>query len=99
MTTIAYKVERQDGKWLVSCEGRPGMAYVSQEAAFEAATAAAGGALRSGGAVVITVASAVDPLPHEGERDDKQPYAREVEEYSGQSVTHSPTEKSEPPRP
>ncbi len=40
-------------------------------------------------------------LPHEPERDDKQPYAREVEDYSGGGVTRSPQEQAErePPKP
>jgi hypothetical protein len=33
-------------------------------------------------------------LPHEDKRDEKQPYSREVEEYSGQ-VTRTPRDQGE----
>jgi hypothetical protein len=33
-------------------------------------------------------------LPHDGSREDKQPYAREVEDYSGAGVTNPPREKT-----
>jgi hypothetical protein len=34
-------------------------------------------------------------LPHDGDRREKQPYAREVEEYSGEGVAHPPPERPE----
>ncbi len=33
-------------------------------------------------------------LPHDSPREDKQPYAREVEEYNGDGVTRAPQEKT-----
>jgi hypothetical protein len=36
-----------------------------------------------------------DNLPHDGKRDDKQPYAREVEDYTGEGVTSPPQDKGE----
>jgi hypothetical protein len=62
MGTIAYKVLPQGEQWSVTREGRAlEMTYISQEAAFEAAAAGAGGDLRSGHGVVIQVVAATDP--------------------------------------
>lgn len=33
-------------------------------------------------------------LPHDSPREDKQPYAREAEEYRGRGVTKPPREKN-----
>jgi hypothetical protein len=62
MATIAYKVLPQGDQWGVKREGRAlEMTYISQEAAFEAAAAGAGGDLRSGHGVVILATPATDP--------------------------------------
>jgi Uncharacterized protein conserved in bacteria (DUF2188) len=62
MATIAYKVTSEGDQWSVTRDGRPPeMTYITQEAAFEAAAAAAGGDLRSGHAIVIQVVAATDP--------------------------------------
>jgi hypothetical protein len=45
MPTVAYKVAPDGEKWLVTRNGEPGMSYVSQEAAYEVATAEAAGDL------------------------------------------------------
>ena len=51
-----------DDQWIVVREGRAlEMSYVTQEAAFEAAAAGAGGDLRSGHGIVIQAPSATDP--------------------------------------
>ncbi len=34
-------------------------------------------------------------LPHDSAREDKQPYAREVEDYSGEGVASPPREQTE----
>jgi hypothetical protein len=60
MTTI-YRVEKAGGQWSVLRNGKLGMTYLTQEAAFEIATAEAGGDLRSGDDIVIAVSSATDP--------------------------------------
>ena len=62
MAMVAYKVLPQGDQWSVTREGRAlEMTYVSQEAAFEAAAAGAGGDLRSGHGIVIQVLPATDP--------------------------------------
>lgn len=66
MATIAYRVSRDGDMWSVSREGKPGMSYATQEAAFEVAVGEAGGDLRSGHDIVIRVAAATDPA---GARD------------------------------
>ncbi len=42
-------------------------------------------------------------LPHGADRTERQPYAREVEDYSGEGVAHPPEEqtapRAEPPAP
>jgi hypothetical protein len=55
MTMVAYEVAPKGGQWLVTCDGQPGMNYVSQEAAFEVAVAEASGALRTGHEIRIEV--------------------------------------------
>jgi hypothetical protein len=55
MIKVAYEVTPKGGQWLVTCDGQPGMSYVSQEAAFEVAVAEASGALRTGKEVRIEV--------------------------------------------
>jgi hypothetical protein len=55
MTMAAYEVAPKGDQWPVTCDGRPGMSYVSQEAAFEVAVAEASGALRTGQEVRIDV--------------------------------------------
>jgi hypothetical protein len=55
MTMVAYQVAPKGDQWLVTCDGQPGMSYVSQEAAFEVAVADASGALRTGHEVRIDV--------------------------------------------
>jgi hypothetical protein len=55
MTKVAYEVTPKGDQWLVTCDGRPGMSYVSQEAAFEVAVAEASGALRTGHEIHIEV--------------------------------------------
>jgi hypothetical protein len=55
MTMVAYEVAPKGGQWLVTCDGQPGMSYVSQEAAFEVAVAEASGALRTGHEIRIEV--------------------------------------------
>ena len=75
MATIAYRVSRDGDMWSVSRDGKPGMSYATQEAAFEVAVGEAGGDLRSGHDIVISVAAATDPagahdrggLPIEGD--------------------------------
>ena len=61
MPTVDYKVSRQGEQWAVSRQGEVSMTYVTQEAAFEAATLQAGGDLRSGHDIVIRVGAATDP--------------------------------------
>jgi hypothetical protein len=55
MTKVAYEVTPKGDQWLVTCDGQPGMSYVSQEAAFEVAVAEASGALRTGHEIRIEV--------------------------------------------
>jgi len=42
MATIAYRVTRDGAQWSVSRDGKPGMSYFTQEAAFEVAVGEAG---------------------------------------------------------
>jgi len=55
MVKVTYEVAPTGDQWLVTCDGQPGMSYVSQEAAFEVAVADASGALRTGHEVRIEV--------------------------------------------
>jgi hypothetical protein len=55
MTKVAYEVTPKGDQWQVTCDGQPGMSYVSQEAAFEVAVAEASGALRTGHEIHIEV--------------------------------------------
>lgn len=66
MSTISYRVAPQGDQWSVAREGKPGMSYVTQEAAFEVAVGEAGGDLRSGHAILIEVLPATAPA---GARD------------------------------
>jgi hypothetical protein len=66
MATIGYKVARDGDQWSLSRDGKRGMSYLTQEAAFEVAISEAGGDLRSGHDIVIEVAAATDPA---GARD------------------------------
>ena len=60
MTTV-YRVEKAGDQWSVLRNGKLGMTYLTQEAAFEIATAEAGSDLRSGDDVVIAVTAATGP--------------------------------------
>jgi hypothetical protein len=55
MAVVSYRVEPHDSQWSILCDGQAGMAYVSQEAAFEVAVSAASGELRKGNEVRIEV--------------------------------------------
>ena len=55
MAMVAYRVAPNDGKWQVTRDGEPGLSYVSQEAAYEVAVAAASGDLRTGYEIRIEV--------------------------------------------
>jgi hypothetical protein len=55
MAMVAYRVAPTGEKWQVTRDGEPGMSYVSQEAAFEVAVAAAGGDLRTGHEIRVEV--------------------------------------------
>jgi hypothetical protein len=55
MTKVAYEVTTDGDQWLVTRDGQPGMSYVSQEAAYEAACSEAAGDLRTGNEVRIEV--------------------------------------------
>jgi hypothetical protein len=50
-----YRVGPTGGKWLVTCDGVPGLSYVSQEASYEVAVAEAAGDLRTGREIRIEV--------------------------------------------
>jgi hypothetical protein len=60
MTTI-YRVEKASDQWSVLRNGKLGMTYLTQEAAFEIAMEEAGSDLRSGDDIVIAVTAATDP--------------------------------------
>ena len=60
MAKVAYRVARGGEGWQISRDGKPGMSYVTQEAAFEVAIGEAGGDLRSGHDVVIEVVAATE---------------------------------------
>jgi hypothetical protein len=55
MATVSYRVEPHDSQWTILCDGQAGMAYISQEAAFEVAVSSATGELRKGNEVRIEV--------------------------------------------
>ena len=55
MPIVAYKVAPTGEKWLIIRDGEPDMSYVSQEAAYEVATAEAAGDLRTGNEIRIEV--------------------------------------------
>jgi hypothetical protein len=53
-------------KWLVTRDGEPGMSYVSQEAAYEVATAEAAGDLGTGNEIWIEVLGSADSRAGDG---------------------------------
>jgi hypothetical protein len=55
MTKVAYQVTPDGDQWLVTRDGKLGMSYVSQEAAYEVACSEAAGDLRTGHEVRIEV--------------------------------------------
>jgi hypothetical protein len=61
MPQVSYKIERDGEMWSLLRNGEPEMSYVTQEAAFEAASADASADLRSGFDIVIQAASPTDP--------------------------------------
>jgi hypothetical protein len=62
MARVSYSITAaDDGQWLVTRNGTPGMSYLTQEAAFEVAIGEAGGDLRTGYDIVIAVAAATEP--------------------------------------
>jgi hypothetical protein len=61
MAQISYKIVRDGDQWTVVRNGEPGIAYVTQEAAFETAAAQAGGDLRCGSSIIIEAAPPTDP--------------------------------------
>ena len=78
MPTVAYKVAPDGGKWLVTRNGEPGMSYVSQEAAYEVATAEAAGDLRTGNEIRIEVLGSAYRRTGDGSRtsvEDGRPNA------------------------
>ena len=58
MQTESFEIVRSDAGWIVSHNGADGMPYATKEAAFEAAVAAASGAVRAGSDVSIVVQGA-----------------------------------------
>jgi hypothetical protein len=78
MPTVAYKVAPDGEKWLVTRNGEPGMSYVSQEAAYEVATAEAAGDLRTGNEIRIEVLGSAYRRAGDGSRtsvEDGRPNA------------------------
>lgn len=65
MATVCYRVAPAGEQWAVSRDGEPGMAYVSQEAAYEVAVSAAAGDLRTGNEIRIEVVG--DAYDREGD--------------------------------
>jgi hypothetical protein len=53
-------------KWLVTRDGEPGISYVSQEAAYEVATAEAAGDLGTGNEIWIEVLGSADSRAGDG---------------------------------
>jgi hypothetical protein len=76
MAKVAYRVARGGEGWALTRDGKPGMSYATQEAAFEVAIGEAGGDLRAGHDVVIEVVAATErsgaadrggtPMPGDG---------------------------------
>jgi hypothetical protein len=66
MARISYKVTPSGDQWALTREGKLGMNYMTQEAAFEVAIGEAGGDLRSGHDIVIEVTAATE---RDGARD------------------------------
>lgn len=73
MPTVAYKVAPDDEKWLVTRDGEPGMSSVSQEAAYEVATAEAAGDLRTGNDIRIEVLGSAYSRAGDGSRTSAGP--------------------------
>ncbi len=71
MATISYRVTPANEMWLVTRDGKPGMSYVSQEAAYEVAVAEASGDLRTGKEIRIEVLGSA----YERLGDDTNPLA------------------------
>jgi hypothetical protein len=61
MATINYRVARAGDEWSVLRNGKLGITYLTQEAAFEVAMAEAGGDLRSGDDIIVEVSTASEP--------------------------------------
>ncbi len=59
METEHYEIVGHEGRWHVEYNGESGMAYVTKEAAFEAAFAGATNAVKAGHEVTIHVAGPV----------------------------------------
>lgn len=55
MRTQEYRVARGSDGWSINHNGSMEGSYVTKEAAFEAAVAAASGAIRAGGGVLLSV--------------------------------------------
>ena len=60
MATIVYRVARDDDGWSLTRDGRPGIRYATQEAAFEVALGEAGGDLRSGHDILVQIVAATE---------------------------------------
>ena len=60
MATVSYKVAPSGDQWALTRDGKLGMNYMTQEAAFEVAIGEAGGDLRSGHDIVIEVTAATE---------------------------------------
>lgn len=58
MQTESFEIVGREAGWIVSHNGADGMPYVTKEAAFEAAVAAASNAIRAGSDVSIVVQGA-----------------------------------------
>ena len=58
MDTEHYEIVEHEGHWHVEYDGKSGMAYVTKEAAFEAAFAGATNAVKAGHDVTIHAAGA-----------------------------------------
>jgi hypothetical protein len=78
MSIVTYKVAPHGDKWLVTREGKPGMGYVSQEAAYEVAVGEAAGDLRTGREIRIGVLGSAYDRQGDGSQsltDDRQTQA------------------------
>lgn len=68
-----YRISGREAEWRVEYNDEPGMAYVTKEAAFEAAVAAASNAIRDGHDVAIFVPGAEGGEPNLGGEDSGGP--------------------------